>query len=111
MKMCKSFIPLLTEVTSRANNASQSMAWSDALNFKRMAYECIFSSGLTRIIPTPEPSSIASLPRRHLEEIHVTYAHLEKKRTRLRTCTNIAQEFLYSSWRRRHKYNVTTSQR
>ncbi|GKB94473.1 hypothetical protein Tco_0980610 [Tanacetum coccineum] len=31
---------------------------------------------------------------RHLEEIHVTWAHLEKKRTRLRTYTNISQEFL-----------------
>ncbi|GKC24352.1 hypothetical protein Tco_1026502 [Tanacetum coccineum] len=30
---------------------------------------------------------------RHLEEIHVTWAHLEKKRTRLRTYTNISQEF------------------
>ncbi|GJX04900.1 uncharacterized GTP-binding protein YjiA-like protein [Tanacetum coccineum] len=27
---------------------------------------------------------------KHLEEIHVTWAHLEKKRTRLRTYTNIA---------------------
>ncbi|GKB66631.1 hypothetical protein Tco_0928043, partial [Tanacetum coccineum] len=50
-------------VTSFTNNASQSMAWLDVLKFKRMAYECIFSSGLTRIIPTPEPSSIISLPR------------------------------------------------
>ncbi|GKA80317.1 retrovirus-related pol polyprotein from transposon TNT 1-94 [Tanacetum coccineum] len=33
---------------------------------------------------------------RHLEELHVTWAHLEKKRTRLRTYTNIDQEFLYS---------------
>ncbi|GJX35078.1 hypothetical protein Tco_0246635 [Tanacetum coccineum] len=48
---------------------------------------------------------------RHLEEIQVTWAHLEKKQTRLRTYTNIAQEFLYSGWRRRHKYNVTPSQR
>ncbi|GJR53393.1 hypothetical protein Tco_1403914 [Tanacetum coccineum] len=31
---------------------------------------------------------------RHLEEIHVTWAHLEKKRTRLRTYTNISQEFI-----------------
>ncbi|GJY56034.1 hypothetical protein Tco_0455149 [Tanacetum coccineum] len=46
---------------------------------------------------------------RHLEELHVTWAHLEKKRTRLRTYTNIDQEFLYSGWRRRHGYNVTPS--
>ncbi|GJS12745.1 hypothetical protein Tco_0407217 [Tanacetum coccineum] len=30
----------------------------------------------------------------HLEEIHMTWAHLEKKRTRLRTCTKIRQEVL-----------------
>ncbi|GJW10256.1 hypothetical protein Tco_1576083, partial [Tanacetum coccineum] len=32
----------------------------------------------------------------NLEEIHVTWAHLEKKRTRLRTCTKIHQEVLFS---------------
>ncbi|GJR71612.1 hypothetical protein Tco_0083977 [Tanacetum coccineum] len=32
----------------------------------------------------------------HLEEIHVTLAHLEKKQTRLRTCTKIHQEVLFS---------------
>ncbi|GJV18227.1 hypothetical protein Tco_1363550 [Tanacetum coccineum] len=48
---------------------------------------------------------------RHLEELHVTWAHLEKKRTRLRTYTNIDQEFLYSGWRRRHRYNMTSSPR
>ncbi|GJU49876.1 hypothetical protein Tco_1219431 [Tanacetum coccineum] len=32
----------------------------------------------------------------HLEEIHVNWAHLEKKRTRLRTCTKIHQEVLFS---------------
>ncbi|GJR10753.1 hypothetical protein Tco_0793405 [Tanacetum coccineum] len=42
---------------------------------------------------------------RNLEEIHMTWAHLEKKRTRLRTYTNMAQEFLYNGWRRRHNYN------
>ncbi|GJW78071.1 protein kinase-like domain, concanavalin A-like lectin/glucanase domain protein [Tanacetum coccineum] len=29
---------------------------------------------------------------RHLEELHVTWAHLEKKQTRLRTYTNISQD-------------------
>ncbi|GJV90200.1 protein kinase-like domain, concanavalin A-like lectin/glucanase domain protein [Tanacetum coccineum] len=48
---------------------------------------------------------------RHLEEIHVTWAHLEKKRTRLQTYTNIAQEFLLRSWRRRHRLHVTPLQR
>ncbi|GJV27185.1 hypothetical protein Tco_1383633 [Tanacetum coccineum] len=47
----------------------------------------------------------------HLEELHVTWAHLEKKRTRLRTYTNITQDNALSSWRRRHQYNVTPSQR
>ncbi|GKB84864.1 hypothetical protein Tco_0957136, partial [Tanacetum coccineum] len=46
-------------------------AWSDALKFKQMAYECIFSSGLTRIIPTPEPSLIASLPRYNFQALGV----------------------------------------
>ncbi|GKE23909.1 hypothetical protein Tco_1435421 [Tanacetum coccineum] len=32
----------------------------------------------------------------HSEELYVTCAHLEKKRTRLRTYTNNAKEFLYS---------------
>ncbi|GKE13504.1 hypothetical protein Tco_1417055, partial [Tanacetum coccineum] len=43
----------------------------------------------------------------HLEEIHVTWAHLEKKRTRLRTYTNISQDYVLSGWRRRHKIHVT----
>ncbi|GKA68948.1 hypothetical protein Tco_0775012 [Tanacetum coccineum] len=62
----------------------------------------------------------------HLEEIHVTWAHLEKKRTRLRTCTKIHQEVLFSERgdgvagikRRRHDLSgdgvwilVTVSQR
>ncbi|GKB70994.1 retrovirus-related pol polyprotein from transposon TNT 1-94 [Tanacetum coccineum] len=38
---------------------------------------------------------VKSAPKaKHLEEIHVTWAHSEKKRTRLRTYTNISQEFL-----------------
>ncbi|GJV27563.1 hypothetical protein Tco_1384011 [Tanacetum coccineum] len=35
----------------------------------------------------------------HLEKIHVTWAHLEKKQTRLRTCTKIHQEVLFSECR------------
>ncbi|GJY82104.1 hypothetical protein Tco_0494855 [Tanacetum coccineum] len=31
----------------------------------------------------------------HLEEIHVTWAHLEKKWTRLQACTKIHQEVLF----------------
>ncbi|GJX28659.1 homeodomain-like protein [Tanacetum coccineum] len=37
---------------------------------------------------------------RHLEELHVTLAHLEKKQTRLRTNTNITQDNVLSIWRR-----------
>ncbi|GJT26431.1 MAK10-like protein [Tanacetum coccineum] len=48
---------------------------------------------------------------RHLEELHVTWAHLEKKQTRLRTYIDITQDNVLSSWRRRHQYNVTPSQR
>ncbi|GJV81070.1 hypothetical protein Tco_1516940 [Tanacetum coccineum] len=47
---------------------------------------------------------------RHFMEIHVTWAHLEKKRTRLRTYTNISQEVLLRSWRRHHRLHVTPSQ-
>ncbi|GJZ98963.1 hypothetical protein Tco_0671514 [Tanacetum coccineum] len=43
-------------------------------------------------------------------EIYVTWAHLEKKQTRLRTYTNISQEFLLRSWRRHHRLHVTPSQ-
>ncbi|GJX06339.1 hypothetical protein Tco_0194271 [Tanacetum coccineum] len=70
-KTCKSFIPLLAEAASPANSASQSMAWLDALNFKRMAYEYIFSSGLIRMIPIPEPSLIVSLPKYNLQALVV----------------------------------------
>ncbi|GJY24946.1 hypothetical protein Tco_0399672 [Tanacetum coccineum] len=48
---------------------------------------------------------------RHLDELHVTWAHLEKKQTRLQTYTNITRDNVISSWRRRHHYNVTLSQR
>ncbi|GKB04339.1 putative reverse transcriptase domain-containing protein [Tanacetum coccineum] len=69
-----------------------------------------FVSGLPRM-----PSGYDTIMRyftfgRHLEELHVTCAHLEKKRTRLRTYTNIDQEFLYSGWRRHHRYNVLENQ-
>ncbi|GKB40166.1 hypothetical protein Tco_0885108 [Tanacetum coccineum] len=37
----------------------------------------------------------------HLEEIHVTWAHLEKKRTRLRTYTKSLGRNVYSAWGRR----------
>ncbi|GKF29972.1 hypothetical protein Tco_0096314 [Tanacetum coccineum] len=47
---------------------------------------------------------------RHLEEIHMTWAHLEKKWTRLRTYTNISQDYVLSGWRRRHRLHVTPSQ-
>ncbi|GJT43997.1 mutator type transposase [Tanacetum coccineum] len=36
----------------------------------------------------------------HLEEIHVTWAHLEKKRTRLRLYTKIMKNCAYTEWRR-----------
>ncbi|GJY00093.1 MAK10-like protein [Tanacetum coccineum] len=40
----------------------------------------------------------------HLEEIHVTWAHLDKKQTRLQLYTKVSEENEYSSWRRRQKY-------
>nr|GEU89422.1 hypothetical protein [Tanacetum cinerariifolium] len=44
---------------------------------------------------------------RHLEKIHVPWAHLEKKRTRLWTYTNISQDYVLRGWRRRHKIHET----
>ncbi|GJZ07259.1 hypothetical protein Tco_0541052 [Tanacetum coccineum] len=46
----------------------------------------------------------------HLEELHVTWAHLEKKRTRLRTYTNISQDYVLSSWRRHHSFYMMASE-
>ncbi|GJT94101.1 BTB/POZ domain-containing protein NPY2 [Tanacetum coccineum] len=40
---------------------------------------------------------------RHLEELHVTWAHLEKKRTRLRTYTNISQDNVITNGDRNSK--------
>ncbi|GJU86202.1 hypothetical protein Tco_1293748 [Tanacetum coccineum] len=37
-----------------------------------------------------------------LEEIYVTWAHLEKKRTRLRLYTKSLKDYAYSAWRQRH---------
>nr|GEU49142.1 retrovirus-related Pol polyprotein from transposon TNT 1-94 [Tanacetum cinerariifolium] len=47
---------------------------------------------------------------RHLEKIYVTYAHLEKKRTRLQTYANISQDYVLSGWRRRHKIHALENQ-
>ncbi|GJS12541.1 hypothetical protein Tco_0407013 [Tanacetum coccineum] len=67
---------------------------------------------LTAILQThPQPPSEppVSYPmrylafRRHLGELHVTLAHLEKKQTRIQTYTNISQEFLLRSWRWLHR--------
>ncbi|GJT74648.1 hypothetical protein Tco_1041373 [Tanacetum coccineum] len=44
-----------------------------------------------------------------LEEIHVTWAHLEKKRTRLRTTPNLLKIYAYSGWRRRRRHKATPS--
>ncbi|GJW60626.1 putative reverse transcriptase domain-containing protein [Tanacetum coccineum] len=44
-----------------------------------------------------------------LEEIHVTWAQLEKKRTRPRLYTNYLEEIPNSGWRRRRKPYVTAS--
>nr|GEV96468.1 RNA-directed DNA polymerase, eukaryota [Tanacetum cinerariifolium] len=45
--------------------------------------------------------------RWHLEEIHVTWAHLKKKQTRLQTCTKIHQEVLFSE----RRYGVASIKR
>nr|GEW02774.1 hypothetical protein [Tanacetum cinerariifolium] len=45
-----------------------------------------------------------------LEEIHVTWAHLKKKRTRLQLYTKPLEEYAYSAWRRRHGLQRTASE-
>nr|GEW59636.1 hypothetical protein [Tanacetum cinerariifolium] len=60
-----------SEAAIPANSALQSMAWLDALNFNWMAYEYIFSSRLIMMIPTPELSSIVSLPKYNLKALVV----------------------------------------
>ncbi|GKB51271.1 retrotransposon protein, putative, ty3-gypsy subclass [Tanacetum coccineum] len=45
----------------------------------------------------------------HLEEIHVTLAHLEKKRTRLRTYTKSMKKYCFRAWRRRRTHKATPS--
>nr|GEW87975.1 hypothetical protein [Tanacetum cinerariifolium] len=56
-------------------------------------------------IHTPPSPHMAYLHRNahgwHLEEIDMTWAHLEKKRTKLRTYTNYREENPNSDWRRR----------
>ncbi|GJR94812.1 hypothetical protein Tco_0266986 [Tanacetum coccineum] len=37
-----------------------------------------------------------------LEDIQVTWAHLEKKRTRLQLYTKSLEEYAYNAWRRHH---------
>ncbi|GJY98721.1 putative ribonuclease H-like domain-containing protein [Tanacetum coccineum] len=44
-----------------------------------------------------------------LEEIHVTWAQLEKKRTRPRLYTNYLEEIPNTGWRRRRKHKATAS--
>ncbi|GKC59137.1 copia protein [Tanacetum coccineum] len=45
----------------------------------------------------------------NLEDIHMTWAHLEKKRTRLRTYTKSLRKKSYSAWRRRLNLQETAS--
>ncbi|GJZ29937.1 hypothetical protein Tco_0574984 [Tanacetum coccineum] len=54
---------------------------------------------LMRTIAEKEDDEVFLVLRWNLEEIHVTWAHLEKKQTRLRTYTKIHQEVLYSERR------------
>nr|GEX27181.1 retrovirus-related Pol polyprotein from transposon TNT 1-94 [Tanacetum cinerariifolium] len=45
----------------------------------------------------------------HLKEIHVTWAHLEKKGQDHDFTLSILKNHAYRAWRRRHKYKVTPS--
>ncbi|GKE77862.1 copia protein [Tanacetum coccineum] len=47
--------------------------------------------------------------RKLLEEIHVTCAHLEKKRTRLQLYTEVVSRITHRAWRRRRNFLATLS--
>nr|GEX67637.1 hypothetical protein [Tanacetum cinerariifolium] len=44
-----------------------------------------------------------------LEETHMTWVHLEKKRSRLQTTQNLLKIYAYSGWRRCHRHKATPS--
>nr|GEV83738.1 reverse transcriptase domain-containing protein [Tanacetum cinerariifolium] len=65
-------------------------------------------------VHTRDDVNLSTLPMKKIdseEELHVTWAHLEKKQTRLQTYTNISQDYVLGSWRQRHSFYVTLSQR
>ncbi|GJU83206.1 hypothetical protein Tco_1285571 [Tanacetum coccineum] len=45
----------------------------------------------------------------HLEEIYVTWAHLENKGTRLRLYTKVMKNYAYRAWRRHRHYKAMAS--
>ncbi|GJQ99945.1 hypothetical protein Tco_0522930 [Tanacetum coccineum] len=78
---------------------------SDELQPKQAGLNCVHA------LNEPHLHEIHVVPNKHeadrslgllLEEIHVTWAHLEKKRTRLQLHTKSLEENAYSGWRRRH---------
>ncbi|GJU08275.1 hypothetical protein Tco_1124705 [Tanacetum coccineum] len=70
----------------------------------------IFNSNKEVVMIAPRIRVMRNLAfGRHLEEINVTWDHLEKKRTRLRTYTDISQDYVLRGWRRHHKMHVTPS--
>ncbi|GJW01821.1 zinc finger, CCHC-type containing protein [Tanacetum coccineum] len=71
-----------------------------------------FIANLSKIVK-PITSVSQSIECDHLNEIGTVIevmVALKKKRTRLRTYTNISQDYVLSGWRRRHKLHVTPSQ-
>ncbi|GJW15366.1 putative ribonuclease H-like domain-containing protein [Tanacetum coccineum] len=111
-------IPQSSGLTDNVADEAVNKGWMDSLEMAATTATSLDAEqdrgniNKTQSKATPnEPMMGYFLFGRNLEELHVTCAHLEKKQTRLRIYTNIDQEFLYSGWRRRYRYNVTPSPR
>nr|GEZ17890.1 retrovirus-related Pol polyprotein from transposon TNT 1-94 [Tanacetum cinerariifolium] len=68
-----------------------------------------FSQGLRNaIILRPLTLSISmKVFGKLLEEIHVTWVHLEKKRTRIQLYTEVVSRIAHRAWSRRHSFLAT----
>ncbi|GKC38832.1 hypothetical protein Tco_1051216, partial [Tanacetum coccineum] len=74
-------------------NILERLTYIDMANSSNLV---VTKNKLIRTITEKEDDEVFLALGWNLEEIHVTWAHLEKKQTRLRTCTKIYQEVLYS---------------
>nr|GEW82608.1 hypothetical protein [Tanacetum cinerariifolium] len=67
----KNMIMYLKNVVGFRLDYFKGVSYDDIQKFRRIAYEYVFSSGLTKIIPTPKPSLFASLLKYNLHALGV----------------------------------------